>query len=80
MSGQSVEPFRAIGRRLAALRAEAGLTLRQLAARVQREQSWLAKLELAERRLDLIDLVVLARGLELAPPALLLRLISDLEG
>lgn len=78
MSGQSVEPFREIGRRLAAIRAEAGLTQRQLVARIHRDQSWLAKLELAERRLDINDLVVLAGGLELSPAALLHMLIPEL--
>lgn len=78
MSGKSVEPFREIGRRLAAIRAEAGLTQRQLAGRISREQSWLAKLELAERRLDINDLVALANGLQLSPAALLHLLLPEL--
>lgn len=79
MSGQSVEAFREVGRRLAAIRNEAGLTQRQLAARIQKDQSWLAKLELAERRLDISDLVLLAKGLSVAPAALLHLLMPELD-
>lgn len=78
MSGQSVEAFREVGRRLAAVRNEAGLTQRQLAARIQKDQSWLAKLELAERRLDITDLVILAKGLNMSPSVLLHSLMPEL--
>ncbi|MBI4575636.1 MAG: helix-turn-helix transcriptional regulator [Planctomycetes bacterium] len=42
-------------RRLAELRRSAGLTQRALAARLGREHSFVARLELGERRLDVVE-------------------------
>ncbi|NQE65509.1 helix-turn-helix domain-containing protein [Caulobacter sp. RHG1] len=76
MAGRSIEPFREIGGRLALVRKAYGLTQRQLAERVGRPASYIAKLELAERRLDVIDLEELARALDLDPGLLLSRLMG----
>jgi len=75
VAGRSVEPFKEIGRRLAEVRHERGLTQKQLAERLERPPSYVAKLELAERRLDIIDLAALAVGLDLTPSELLGRLM-----
>lgn len=64
MAGRSVEGFRPIGVRLATLRTNAGLTQRVLAERVGKPPSYIAKVEKAERRLDLLDLQLLATALE----------------
>ena len=40
---------------LVALRNQAGLTQRQLAAKLGRERSLVARLELGERRLDMVE-------------------------
>lgn len=76
MAGRSIEPFREIGGRLARVRKACGLNQRQLAERVGRPASYVAKLELAERRLDVIDLEELAKGLGLDPGLLLNRLMG----
>ncbi len=38
-----------------ALRKKSGITQRQLAARLQREHSFVGRLELGERRLDMVE-------------------------
>jgi transcriptional regulator with XRE-family HTH domain len=40
---------------IVALRNRAGLTQRQLAAKLQREHSFVGRLELGERRLDVVE-------------------------
>lgn len=52
-------------------RREAGLTQRQLAERLGRPQSFVAKVELGDRRLDVVDLVLVARALGVAAESLL---------
>jgi transcriptional regulator with XRE-family HTH domain len=44
------------------LRTRAGLTQRQLAAKLRRERSFVARLELGERRLDLVEFFWLCRA------------------
>lgn len=77
MAGGNIEPFREIGRRLAEIRLAKGLTQRDLAARLERPRSFVSKLEVAERRLDIIDLQALAGALELPATELLVRLLRD---
>ncbi len=77
MAGKSIEAFREIGRRLAAVRQQCGLTQKDLAERVGKPPSYIAKLELAERRLDINDLRSLAEGMGMPSVALLERLQSD---
>ncbi|MEI4488629.1 helix-turn-helix transcriptional regulator [Frigidibacter sp. MR17.14] len=48
-----------------------GWTQRDLAARLQCVRSWVSKVECGERRLDPIELVVVARALGLDPAALI---------
>lgn len=60
-------------RRLIALlvkaREEADLSQRDLAAKLDCHPSWVAKVETRERRLDVVELVRLARALRLDPAA-----------
>ena len=60
---------------LVASRREAGLTQRQLAERLKRPQSYVAKIEAGERRVDLIELVAIAKALKLDPRVLLERFL-----
>lgn len=53
--------------RILALRAKAGLTQRQLAAKLQRERSFVGRLELGERRLDLVEFYRLCLACEADP-------------
>jgi transcriptional regulator with XRE-family HTH domain len=76
--GRRTEPFRPIGFRLAELRAEHGLTQRELAAKVGMPRSYISKLETAERRLDIIDLARLAEALDVSTNMLLQHLLKPL--
>lgn len=56
---------------LVAARRAAGLTQQQLAVRLKCHQSFVARVESGERRIDVIELVVLARALEVDASVLL---------
>lgn len=77
MAGRNLEEFRCIGRKLADLRQAYGLTQRGLAHRLGRPPSYVAKLELAERRLDVVDLRAIALALDLPVSELAHRLLSE---
>jgi transcriptional regulator with XRE-family HTH domain len=47
---------------LVALRTKAGLTQRQLAAKLERERSLVGRLELGQRRLDMVEFFWLCRA------------------
>lgn len=53
------------------------MSQRELAEKLGRPHSYVDKLELAERRLDIFDLRDLARGLDVSVEGLLRRLLSD---
>ena len=55
--------YSAFVRRLASARREAGVTQRELAARLGRPQSFVSKYERRERRLDVIEFIEIARAL-----------------
>jgi len=57
---------------LVAAREKAGLTQQQLADRLDRHQSFVAKYEGGERRIDVIEFLAIARALE-ADAARLIR-------
>ncbi|MCA9233048.1 MAG: helix-turn-helix transcriptional regulator [Planctomycetales bacterium] len=65
------EAYRALIDRLVAARTKAGLTQQAVADRLGKPQSYVAKVEGLERRLDVIELLVLARVIGFNPmPAL----------
>ena len=76
MAGRTTDPFKPVGRQLAGLRAEHGLTQRALAERIGKPPSFIGKLELAERRLDILDVLALADALSIPPAELFLRLVG----
>jgi transcriptional regulator with XRE-family HTH domain len=49
------------------LRTRAGLTQRQLAAKLDRERSFVGRLELGERRLDMVEFFWLCRACKADP-------------
>lgn len=57
--------YRAVVARLIALRKDAGLNQRELAALLEKPQSYVAKVELHERRLDIVQFVEWLRALEI---------------
>jgi len=54
-------------------RHAAGLTQRQLAAKLKRSDSFVWKIEAGERRVDVLEFVEVARCLAVSPPELLDR-------
>ena len=58
-------------------RLEAGLTQAQLAEQMDRPQSFVAKIEVGERQLGVVEFVGYAEALGVTPPELLARITSD---
>ncbi len=56
---------------LIAARKAAGLTQEQLAVRLHQHQSFVARVESGERRIDVVELIVLARAIGADPAELL---------
>ena len=63
-------------RRLISARKEAGLTQQELASRLNRPQSFVSKYERRERRLDVLEFVVVCRALN-ADACSIIREIED---
>jgi transcriptional regulator with XRE-family HTH domain len=60
-------------------RREAGLTQRDLAARLKRPQSYVWKIENGERGIDPVETVAWARGCRVPPKTLFERFVDALE-
>lgn len=56
-----------------------GLSQREIARRLGKPASFVNKIELLERRLDIVEFVVLARALEIDPHTLLDQVLSNLS-
>ena len=63
---------------ITALRRQAGLTQRQLAAKLRREHNLIGRLELGERRLDVVEFYCLCKACG-ADPAELMRRLAKIE-
>lgn len=61
------------------VRLEAGLTQAELAQRVNRPQSYVSKYEIGERRLDILELLVLLCAMGMDASAFVQRLQTALE-
>ncbi len=57
-------------------RKAAGLTQRDLAARLKRPHSFIGRLEAGERRLDVVEFMEMAKALEVEPAKLFAQLID----
>jgi transcriptional regulator with XRE-family HTH domain len=64
---------RALISALRAARDDAGLTQEQVAARLKRPQSFVAKYEAGERRIDVVEFLQIAEALRADPCAILRR-------
>lgn len=62
---------------LADARRDAGLTQQQLADRLRQPQSFIAKYEGGERRIDVIEFVTIAKALQADPIRLLQKLLRS---
>jgi len=61
---------------LVASRREAGLTQRQLAERLNKPHTFVAKVEVGERRLDVVEFVAIAKALKIEPEKMFARFLS----
>ena len=59
-------------------RIAAGLSQRELARRLGKPPSFVNKIELLERRLDILEFIAIARALDVSADSLLLRLTEIL--
>ena len=62
---------RALMRALVGVRRGLGLTQQEVADRLNRPQSYIAKLEVGERRLDAVELVEFCEALDVEPMVIL---------
>lgn len=62
---------------LAKVRKEKGITQQELADRLRRPQSYVAKVETGERRLDVVEFIEWADGVDIPPAALLNLIVKD---
>jgi transcriptional regulator with XRE-family HTH domain len=58
-------------------REQAGLTQQDLAKRLKRPQSFVAKYELGDRRLDVIEFVTIAQAIGVSPIRLFSKIVKD---
>ena len=61
---------------LVASRREAGLTQADLAKRLGVVPSWVAKVEIGERRLDIVEFTAIAKALKIQPLTLYERFLA----
>lgn len=70
------DQLRALLRRL---RREAGLTQAEVAAELNKPQSFVAKYEKGERKLSAVELVYVARALRATPAAVIAQLAAAID-
>ncbi len=70
-------PYRRLITALRDARREAGITQGELAARLQRPQSFVSKYESGERRLDVVEFVEIAQAIGCDPIALMTPLFAQ---
>lgn len=72
--------YERVVRSLVELRKQAGLTQRQLAAALGREQNFVGRVETGQRRVDLIEFLWICRACGADPEAEMIRLLRSLDG
>lgn len=58
-------------------RRDAGMTQRQLADCLKRDQSWISLIEGSQRRVDVVEFIEIARALHVDPADLLGQIAAD---
>ncbi len=64
---------------MVAMRKRAAMTQRDLAEAVGREQNYIARIETGQRRVDLVEFVILCRACQVEPAAEMLSLVRKIE-
>jgi transcriptional regulator with XRE-family HTH domain len=70
------EDQRIVGERLAAARQNAGTTQRELADRLGKPQSFVSAYETGQRRVDLLEFIIIAKALGADPCRLLGEIVE----
>ena len=70
--------YRVVIQSLVAARKEAGQSQRQLAGCLGKPPSWVAKIEMGERRADIVEVVKISKALGLDPADFLVRVAAAL--
>lgn len=65
--------------KFAELRQQAGLSQRELAKRMNREHSFIARIELGERRVDLAEFYWLCKACEASPRETAIQIFKEFE-
>lgn len=73
------EAYGALVEVLVQVRQEAGLSQRDLAARLAKPRSYISKIETKERRIDVVELIELANGLGLEPSRMFAAIVDAIE-
>lgn len=71
--------YTALLRTLIDTRKRSGMTQQDVADRLGKPQSYIAKVEGAERRLDIVEFVALAKAMDENPTAVFDRLLAALD-
>ena len=61
------------------LRKKAGMNQRQLAAALEREQNYIARVETGQRRLDVIEWIQILRALGVDPEQEIVRVVKQVS-
>lgn len=74
------DDYRALTAILTEARRNAGLTQQVVADRLGKPQSYVAKIERAERRIDVVEFTALAKAMGIDPTALFDEVIEAIDG
>ena len=72
------EQYKAVGAALAAARRRARLTQQELARRVGKPQSFVSEYERGQRRVDIIEFILITRTLDTDPLSVLAEIVRTL--
>ncbi|MCW2392264.1 helix-turn-helix domain-containing protein [Sphingobium sp. B11D3A] len=79
--GWVVSPaYRATANAVRHAREAAGVSQRELARRLEKPPSFVNKIELLERRMDLVEFIAIAQALEIEPELFLNQVITEIDG
>lgn len=71
------EQYKAVGACLAAARRNGSVTQQQLAAKLSKPQSFVSELERGQRRVDVVELIVIARAVGVDPVKLFAKIVES---
>lgn len=73
------EMGKVVCQKIAEIRKKAGLTQRELAKKLGREHSFVARIELGERRVDVVEMYLICIACKAIPKRIFLNLLAEFE-